>query len=102
MNTTEISGAIERIRQMESILDQATQKLDALEESIAALEAYQPEIQKLASYYTGGEWMKDFTLDETGKLPADLKRGVLSEDGIYNMLERNRELMEQIREVQEL
>ncbi|MBQ6431773.1 MAG: DUF4298 domain-containing protein [Oscillospiraceae bacterium] len=32
----------------------------------------------------------DCSYDEAGKLPADLKRGVLSEDGIYNMLERNR------------
>jgi len=28
-----------------------------------------------------------------GKLPKRLKRGVLSEDGIYNMLERNKEIM---------
>ena len=89
MKTTDISEAIERIRQMEEILDQATQKLDAVEESIAALEAYQSEIQKLTAYYTGEEWKTDFALDEAGKLPADLKRGVLSEDGIYNVLERN-------------
>ena len=37
-------------------------------------------------------------LDEQGKLPRDLKRGVLSEDAIYNLLERNRELLEQIGE----
>ena len=30
--------------------------------------------------------VKDFEADEEGKLPADLKRGVLSEDGIYNLL----------------
>ncbi len=29
-------------------------------------------------------------------LPEDLKRGVLSEDGIWNMLERNRELSQRI------
>ena len=34
-----------------------------------------------------------FALDEKGKLPKELKRGVLSEDAIYDLLERNKELM---------
>ena len=34
-------------------------------------------------------WEKfDFKLDELGKLPDDLKRGVLSEDGIADILDR--------------
>ena len=37
--------------------------------------------------------------DEAGNLPADLKRGVLSEDGIWNLLADNRELMNRMREV---
>lgn len=32
-------------------------------------------------------WKRDFTTDEAGLLPKDLKRGVLSEDGIYALLE---------------
>ena len=28
----------------------------------------------------------DFEADDAGKLPKDLKRGVLSEDGIYDVL----------------
>lgn len=35
-------------------------------------------------------------MDEAGKLPKNLKRGVLSEDGIYNVLERNKELLEML------
>ena len=38
----------------------------------------------------------DFALDEEGLLPNNLKRGVLSEDGIYDALEWNKELMERI------
>jgi hypothetical protein len=30
--------------------------------------------------------------DQQGRLPKDLKRGVLSEDGIWNLLEDYREL----------
>ncbi|MBP3199587.1 MAG: DUF4298 domain-containing protein [Butyrivibrio sp.] len=40
-----------------------------------------------------GKCKADFALDEEGKFPKWLKKGVLSEDGIYNMLERNKEIM---------
>ena len=84
--------SIMRITEMEAILDSALQMLD--DENTEGLKAYEPEIEKLGAYYTGREWKDDFALDEAGKLPADLKRGVLSEDGIYNMLERYKELLE--------
>ena len=32
-------------------------------------------------------------MDEESKFPKKLKKSVLSEDGIYNMLERNKEIM---------
>ena len=38
--------------------------------------------------------MMETDMDEEGKFPKKLKKGVLSEDGIYNMLERNREIMD--------
>ena len=86
--------AIERIKEMEAILDRATRVMDELESKLAEFEALQPDIKKLEKYYTGKAWKSDFKLDEEGKLPADLKRGVLSEDGAYELLERNRELLE--------
>ena len=85
---------VHRINQMEEILDTAKQKMDALEKSIADLKAYQEKIQELEAYYTSPQWKIDFAMDEAGKLPKNLKRGVLSEDGIYNVLERNKELLE--------
>jgi hypothetical protein len=81
---------------METILDNAIQKMDALEKKIAEYEAFQAEIQKLEVYYTSPQWKADFAADEAGQYPDKLKRGVLSEDGIWNMLERNRELLERI------
>ena len=39
----------------------------------------------------------DFADDEAGRLPADLKRGVLSEDGIWNLLSDVSELNLRIR-----
>ena len=40
----------------------------------------------------------DLAADEAGDFPEKLKRGVLSEDGIWNVLERNKELMERIKD----
>ena len=81
---------------MEGILNRATQKMDALEKKIAEYEEFQAEIQKLEAYYTSQQWKDDFAMDEKGELPDKLKRGILSEDGIYNLLERNKELKERI------
>ena len=81
---------------MESILDNATQKMDTLEKKIAEYEAFQSEIKKLEKYYTSQQWKDDYAMDEAGKIPEKLKRGILSQDGIWNMLERNRELIRRI------
>ena len=86
----------QHIYQMESILDNAIQKMDVLEKKIAEYELFQDEIKKLEAYYTSPQWKKDFAADEAGKYPDKLRRGVLSEDGIWNILERNKEILEKI------
>ena len=75
----------ERIRYYEELMGKAEQALCAAEQAAELL-------RELAAYYTGPKWKEDFAADEAGQLPADLKRGVLSEDGIYNLLERGREI----------
>ena len=89
-----ILRAVRRISEMEAILDEALLRMDMSEEDPEALWDYQPEINKLDEYYSSQDWKDDYALDEAGLLPKDLKRGVLSEDGIYDALERNKELME--------
>ena len=51
----------------------------------------QKMLYELTSYYESGQWLKDFEADERGELPKDLKRGVLSEDGVYNLLSEFKE-----------
>ena len=84
------------IYEMESILNKAVKKMDALEKMIAEYKDFQPEIRKLETYYTSPQWKEDLAMDEAGKFPEKLKRGVLSEDGIWNALERNQELIDSI------
>ena len=54
------------------------------------------QFKKLSDYYGSSRWMKDFEADEAGKLPRDLKRGVLSEDAVWDLLSENRELCERL------
>ena len=58
------------------------------------------DIGQLEAYYDK-DWRKDFEADEAGKLPKDLKRGVLSEDGLWNLLEDYKWLKETVCKNQE-
>ena len=77
---------IERIQHFEMLLDRIAPVLENLEEALDAFEGIQEDVKELAAYYEDDDWREDFEADEAGKLPADLKRGVLSEDGIYDVL----------------
>ena len=77
---------IERIQYFESLLDRVRPVLTDLEEALDAFDDIQTDVQELSAYYVGESWREDFEADEAGLLPADLKRGVLSEDGVYDVL----------------
>ena len=89
----------ERITQMEHRLDRATAAVEALETAMEQYQAAQDDLAALDAYLGSPEWHADRNDDEAGRLPADLRRGVLSEDAIWNLLERNRELHKQIQEL---
>ena len=77
---------IKRIQHYEALLDRIAPVLENLEEAVDAFEGIQDDVKELSAYYEDDDWREDFEADEAGKLPADLKRGVLSEDGIYDVL----------------
>ena len=58
-------------------------------------------IRKLEQYYTSPEWKEDYETDEAGRLPKNLKRGVLSEDGIDDVLSDFRDLEERLAALKE-
>ena len=81
---------IERIKWMEQRFNHA---LAAIKDgSAVSLKAIKEDVAELSKYYGSESWKQDFAADETGKLPPDLKRGVLSEDGIWNLLSDYREM----------
>ncbi len=98
MGNENIEVAVRRITAMENILDEALLIMDKADECPEEFLGFQERIRELDEYYSGEDWKRDFQLDEEGMLPKDLKRGVLSEDGIYDALWKNKELLERIRE----
>ena len=79
---------IERIMEMEQRMDRVDEALHALESALDTIIGLEDDILKLDDYYSSDEWKSDFRADESGLLPKDLKRGVLSEDGIWDLLGR--------------
>ena len=88
---------IERIRQMELRLERSAAAVMELSAALDKYEAALEDIKALDAYYGSEEWKQDFSDDEAGRLPADLKRGVLSEDGIWNLLSDAKELNNRIK-----
>lgn len=65
---------IERVARMEEIFDRFQENRD-------------PELKAvLEAYLQSGSWLADYEADERGELPRELKRGVLSQDGLYDLL----------------
>ena len=77
---------IERIQVMEALLDQASAAVQGLGEALDAYESAQTALRSLGEYLASEEWIADYEADEAGQLPADLKRGVLSQDAVYDLL----------------
>ena len=77
---------IERIRYMEQLLDYVLETWKVQDIDHNKQERIQEAIHILSEYYGSDEWKQDFADDEAGLLPKNLKRGVLSEDGIWNVL----------------
>lgn len=89
---------IERIKEMELRMSRASAALIELSAALDKLEAEKEDLAQLGDYYGSELWKKDFDDDRAGLLPSDQKRGVLSEDGLWNLLEDYRDLKERLKE----
>ncbi len=70
---------MQRIKRMEYLFDYV-QKNDFMDASTEGM------IQELREYQESGQWLMDYEADERGELPAELKRSVLSQDGLFDFL----------------
>lgn len=80
-----------RVRYYEGLFDELLSALSDPDAPQEKLRELSDKVGELERYLSGAEWKADFAADESGLLPRDLKRGVLSEDGLWNALEDWRE-----------
>lgn len=88
---------IRRIRYMERILDEAAEALRCAAWEPERYLAIQPRLEELAAYYSSDTWKRDLDADTAGDIPGDLKRGVLSQDTVYDLLTENLEYLTAMR-----
>ena len=82
----DLARAVERVSRMEALFDRLSSALRDAPERIAEDAELREAAGALAAYQTSGDWLRDYELDERGLLPAELKRGVLSQDALYELL----------------
>ncbi len=88
---------INRIKEMESCFDQCLHAAEDLESAMDAFQNALPALKKLSEYYASPLWQQDYADDEEGRIPHELKRGVLSQDGVYDLLSDTLRLCSQMK-----
>lgn len=82
LDAVDILSAYDRVSRMEKTMERVKEALD----TGVRYNGYESDLDTLRTYYSG-DWKKDFEMDEEGCFPEGMKRGVLSEDGLYDLLD---------------
>lgn len=85
MIKNDVAKSVLRIGRMELLFDLVTDKLHGRPDELQS-PSVKEAVQILSAYYESGDWLHDYELDEQQLLPPRLKRGVLSQDGLYDLL----------------
>lgn len=92
---------IERIQQMEQALDAVSAAQQNLLSALEQFSMIQPQLLALFTYYGSSAFHHDLSLDDQNLLPKELKRGVLSEDAVHNLLCDLRMMLPSMHEIAE-
>ena len=86
-----------RVAAMSRAMARVQTAVDALSRDLERMDKLAPTIAQLDEYQRSGLWLKDYEADEAGLVPTDINRAVLSEDGLYNLLQDWEELKKRIK-----
>ena len=79
-------NAIVRVGRWEQVYDQLREAAKQAPASVHRDETLREFLQQLTEYYEGGQWREDYMQDARGLLPPTMKKGVLSKDGVRDLL----------------
>ena len=86
MNIFEEKEVVARVQKMETYLDDILAAKETDPDNFLNDQEIARKLRELIDYYENGQWLRDYECDERGELPRDLKRGVLAEDAVYDLL----------------
>ena len=92
MNQSVMHTAINRVRQMELCFEALQSTAEEHPDAIREDDSLKAALQSILQYYESGQWLQDYELDEKGLFPKNMKRGVLAQDAVYDLLDRMKPL----------
>ncbi|HEM4694215.1 TPA: DUF4298 domain-containing protein [Streptococcus suis] len=99
MNNT--MEARKRVEEMEKIFNRQLKLNQSLSDSLSQLSQEQSTYLQLLDYYQSQTYMEDLDLSNKGHFNG-IPCGVLSEDGVYNLLFDRTNLASQLRELADM
>jgi len=82
----QLKQTIARITKMEQLFDHLLLAVSSAPDTLRTDPKLRAALSDLTKYYQNGQWLADYTCDELGALPPGFKRGVLSQDALYDLL----------------
>lgn len=77
-------NGIERITYYEKLYDETFEAINQVKTGLRTYKEIWPKIEELQAYYNK-EYLNDVRKDDDHEFPQDLKRGILSEDALYDL-----------------
>ena len=77
---------LERIAHYEQLMTELAKDMEDLEQIMKELQETQQTATVLSKYYSSSDWTLDKDFSESEYFPESRTSGVLSEDGLYNLL----------------
>ncbi|MBQ7714614.1 MAG: DUF4298 domain-containing protein [Clostridia bacterium] len=90
------TARIKRIKENEERFEKLSLVVGNCKKAADELRGAEEIAKELDAYLTGGRWIKDYEADDAGLIPKDIKRGVLSQDALYDLLAEYDSLREKL------
>lgn len=87
-----MEDSVERITKMENIMTKQENILESMEKLLNELDSNQKNYENLFDYYYSDIRNQDLKDEENHCFPENLRRGVLSEDELYNLFSDSHDL----------
>ncbi|MDO4633006.1 MAG: DUF4298 domain-containing protein [Eubacteriales bacterium] len=87
MQRNRFETKLERVSYMEALYERIRERLNKenpVSEDLA--QELRAQIKELQDYYEGAEWLEDFDAEQRGEFPRNMKRGILAEDTLYDLI----------------